>query len=134
MEWLPEQHLKTQNPDLTTLEEHCKAFSRRKETATRRSPTRRMSRASHECGASGRSKKVSASPRRARTLEGARALWRRWLVSRFDVRRLVFVDESATHTSMGRLRSRAPKGERAYYTRQQGALCRNRHAKNTTLS
>ena len=45
--------------------------------------------------------------------EGARALWR-WLVSRFDVRRLVFVDESGTHISMDRLRSRAPKGLRAY--------------------
>jgi transposase len=45
--------------------------------------------------------------------EGARALWR-WLVSRFDVRRLVFVDESGTHISMDRLRSRAPKGVRAY--------------------
>ena len=45
--------------------------------------------------------------------EGARALWQ-WLVSRFDVRRLVFVDESGTHISMDRLRSRAPKGARAY--------------------
>src|SRR3982750_1758644 len=58
--------------------------------------------------------------------EGARALWR-WLVSRFDVRRLVFVDESGFHTSMDRLRSRAPKGERAY-----GKVPRNRD-KNTTL-
>jgi transposase len=58
--------------------------------------------------------------------EGARALWR-WLVSRFDVRRLVFVDESGMHTSMDRLRSRAPKGERAY-----GKVPRNR-GKNTTL-
>jgi transposase len=58
--------------------------------------------------------------------EGARALWR-WLVSRFDVRRLVFVDESGFHTSMDRLRSRAPKGERAY-----GKVPRNR-GKNTTL-
>jgi transposase len=53
-------------------------------------------------------------------------LWR-WLVSRFDVRRLVFVDESGMHTSMERLRSRAPKGERAY-----GKVPRNR-GKNTTL-
>ena len=52
----------------------------------------------------------------------------RWLVSRFDVRRrLVFVDESGTHTSMDRLRSRAPKGERAY-----GKVPTNR-GKNTTL-
>ena len=58
--------------------------------------------------------------------EGARALWG-WLVSRFDARRLVFVDESAMHTSMDRLRSRAPKGERAY-----GKVPRNR-GKNTTL-
>lgn len=58
--------------------------------------------------------------------EGARALWR-WLVSRFDVRRLVFVDESGTHTSMDRLRSRAPKGERAY-----GKVPKNR-GKSTAL-
>jgi transposase len=58
--------------------------------------------------------------------EGARALWR-WVVSRFDVRRLVFVDESGTHTSMDRLRSRAPRGERAY-----GKVPRNR-GKNLTL-
>ena len=58
--------------------------------------------------------------------EGARALWR-WLVSRFDVRRLVFVDESGFHTSMDRLRSRAPKGLRAY-----GKVPRNR-GKNLTL-
>lgn len=44
-----------------------------------------------------------------------------------DVRRLVFVDESGMHTSMDRLRSRAPKGERAY-----GHVPRNR-GKNTTL-
>jgi transposase len=58
--------------------------------------------------------------------EGLRALWR-WLVSHFDVRRLVFVDESGMHTSMDRLRSRAPKGLRAY-----GKVPRNR-GKNTTL-
>ena len=40
---------------------------------------------------------------------------------------LVFVDESGMHTSMDRLRSRAPKGERAY-----AKVPRNR-AKNTTL-
>jgi transposase len=44
-----------------------------------------------------------------------------------DVRRLVFVDESGMHTSMDRLRSRAPKGERAY-----AKVPRNR-GKNTTL-
>jgi hypothetical protein len=69
-------------------------------------------------------KKVAGSPRARRGSEGP--LWR-WLVSRFDVRRLVFVDESGMHTSMDRLRSRAPKGERAY-----GKVPRNR-GKNTTL-
>jgi transposase len=39
----------------------------------------------------------------------------------------VFVDESGFHTSMDRLRSRAPRGERAY-----GKVPRNR-GKNTTL-
>ncbi len=58
--------------------------------------------------------------------EGARGLWR-WFLARFDVRRLVFVDESGMHTSMMRLRSRAPRGERAY-----GKVPRNR-GKNTTL-
>jgi len=58
--------------------------------------------------------------------EGARALWR-WLATRFDVRRLVFVDESGTHIAMDRLRSRAPRGERAY-----GKVPKNR-GKNTTL-
>jgi transposase len=55
-----------------------------------------------------------------------RGLWR-WLASRFDARRLVFVDESGFHTSMTRLRARAPKGKRAY-----GKVPRNR-GKNTTL-
>lgn len=58
--------------------------------------------------------------------EEVRGLWR-WLASRFDARRLVFVDECGTHTSMTRLRSRAPKGERAY-----GKVPRNR-GKNQTL-
>lgn len=47
--------------------------------------------------------------------------------SRFDARRLVFIDESGFHTSMTRLRARAPRGERAY-----GKVPRNR-GKNTTL-
>jgi transposase len=55
-----------------------------------------------------------------------RGLWR-WLASRFDARRLVFVDESGFNTSMTRLRARAPKGKRAY-----GKVPRNR-GKNTTL-
>jgi transposase len=58
--------------------------------------------------------------------EEVRGMWR-WLASRFDARRLVFVDECGTHTSMTRLRSRAPKGERAY-----GKVPRNR-GKNQTL-
>ena len=53
-------------------------------------------------------------------------MWR-WLASRFDARRLVFVDESGFNTSMTRLRARAPKGKRAY-----GRVPRNR-GKNTTL-
>lgn len=58
--------------------------------------------------------------------EGARGLWR-WLAKHFDARRLVFIDESGFHTSMTRLRARAPRGERAY-----GKVPRNR-GKNTTL-
>jgi transposase len=58
--------------------------------------------------------------------EQARGLWR-WLASRFDARRLVFVDESGFNTSMTRLRARAPRGKRAY-----GKVPRNR-GKNTTL-
>jgi transposase len=58
--------------------------------------------------------------------EEARGLWR-WLASRFDARRLVFVDESGFNTSMNRLRARAPRGKRAY-----GKVPRNR-GKNTTL-
>ena len=58
--------------------------------------------------------------------EEARGLWR-WLASRFDARRLVFVDESGFDTSMTRLRARAPRGKRAY-----GKVPRNR-GKNTTL-
>jgi transposase len=53
-------------------------------------------------------------------------LWR-WLARHFDARRLVFIDESGFHTSMMRLRARAPRGERAY-----GEVPRNR-GKNTTL-
>jgi hypothetical protein len=58
--------------------------------------------------------------------EEVRGLWR-WLASHFDARRLVFVDESGFHTSMTRLRARAPKGKRAY-----GKVPENR-GKNTTL-
>ena len=59
--------------------------------------------------------------------EEARRLWRR-LASRFDARRLVFVDESGFNTSMTRLKARAPKGKRAYTAR----FPQNR-GKNTAL-
>ena len=49
------------------------------------------------------------------------------IVRKLDAGRLVFVDESATHTSLTPLYARAPKGQRAY-----GAVPRN-HGKNTTL-
>jgi transposase len=58
--------------------------------------------------------------------EEVRGLWR-WLASRFDARRLVFIDESGFSISMMRLRSRAPRGKRAY-----GRVPRNR-GKNQTL-
>lgn len=58
--------------------------------------------------------------------EEERGLWR-WLASRFDASRLVFVDESGFSISMDRLRSRAPRGKRAY-----GRVPRNR-GKNQTL-
>jgi hypothetical protein len=58
--------------------------------------------------------------------EDERGLWK-WLASRFDARRLVFIDESGFTISMDRLRSRAPKGKRAY-----GRVPRNR-GKNQTL-
>lgn len=58
--------------------------------------------------------------------EDERGLWR-WLASRFDARRLVFVDESGFSISMDRLRARAPRGKRAY-----GKVPRNR-GKNQTL-
>jgi transposase len=73
--------------------------------------------------ADGRSKKSQIASERD---EEVRGLWQ-WLASRFDARRLVFVDESGFHTSMTRLRARAPKGKRAY-----GKVPKNR-AKNTTL-
>jgi len=66
------------------------------------------------------------SPLASERDEEARGLWR-WLASRFDARRLVFVDESGFNTSMTRLRARAPKGKRAH-----GKVPRNR-GKNTTL-
>ncbi len=58
--------------------------------------------------------------------EQVRGLWR-WLASRFDASRLVFIDESGFQTSMTRLRARAPRGKRAY-----AKVPRNR-GKNQTL-
>jgi transposase len=55
-----------------------------------------------------------------------RATWREQ-VGRIDPKRLIFVDECGTHTSMTRRYGRAPRGERAY-----GSVPRNR-GKNTTL-
>ncbi len=49
--------------------------------------------------------------------------------TRFDARRLVFVDESGFHTSMTRLRARAPRGERAY-----GKVPRNRGKNETPIA
>jgi hypothetical protein len=58
--------------------------------------------------------------------EPARARW--WAeVAALDPTRLVFVDESGTHTAMTRLRARAPRGERA-----SGRVPRN-HGPNVTL-
>jgi transposase len=58
--------------------------------------------------------------------EDRRRVWHA-IVRKLDAQRLVFVDESATHTSLTPLYARAPQGQRAY-----GAVPRN-HGKNTTL-
>ena len=71
----------------------------------------------------GRSKKSKVAQERD---EEARGLWQ-WFLARFDVRRLVFVDESGFHIALDRLRARAPRGQRAY-----GKVPRNR-GKNLTL-
>lgn len=102
-EWLPSQL--RNNPDLT-LQEHCEAFEEERgvkvSTATMSEPqdpepSRRMA----------AQKKSKAASERD---EGARGLWR-WFLARFDVRRLVFVDESGLHIAMDRLRARGrPKG------------------------
>jgi transposase len=73
--------------------------------------------------ADGRSKKSQIASERDKE---ARGLWH-WLASRFDARRLVFVDESGFNTSMTGMRARASRGKRAY-----GKVPRNR-GKNTTL-
>ena len=58
--------------------------------------------------------------------EEARSAWRE-RAGGVAPRLFVWVDECGTHTSMTRLRARAPKGERAY-----GRVPRNR-GRNTTL-
>ena len=58
--------------------------------------------------------------------EAARAAWRE-AVAQLDPARLVFVDESGTHTSLTRLYGWAPHDQRA-----TGSVPRN-HGKNTTL-
>src|SRR3712207_5731960 len=119
--WLP-KHLEA-NDDLT-LEEHSEAFEERVwadglhlhhwESDSR--PARwRMA---------DQKKSQIASERD----EEVRGLWR-WLASRFDARRLVFVDESGFHTSMTRLYARAPRGKRAY-----GKVPRNRGKRTLRLS
>lgn len=58
--------------------------------------------------------------------DAARTAW--WVeVAALDPSRLIFVDESGTHTAMTRLRARAPRGERAI-----GRVPRN-HGPNVTL-
>ncbi len=66
------------------------------------------------------------SPVAAERDEGARSAFRE-RAGEVDPRRFVWVDECGTHTSLTRLRARAPRGERAY-----GRVPRNR-GKNTTL-
>jgi transposase len=116
-QWLPE-HLEKES-DLT-LKEHCEAFERpsgvKVSTAT-------MSRRISTVSGGWPLKKTPVASERDEELRG---LWR-WLASHFDARRLVFIDESGFNTSMTRLRSRAPRGERAY-----GKVPRNR-GKNQTL-
>ncbi len=106
-QWLPEQ-LKF-NPDLT-FSEHCELFE--EETGVEVSEAT-MSRPIAHLPEGGHSKKSKVA---SEGEEGARALWR-WLSSRLDLRRLVFVEESGRHISMDRLRSGAPKGERAHTAR-----------------
>ena len=66
------------------------------------------------------------SPVAAERDEEARAAFQE-RAGEVDPRRFVWVDECGTHTSLVRLRARAPRGERAY-----GRVPRNR-GKNTTL-
>ncbi len=109
------------NDDLT-LEEHREAFEGEFGEEVSTSTIGRAIAGLPDGGWPTQKKSKIASERE----EEARGLWR-WLASRFDARRLVFVDESGFNTSMTRLRARAPRGKRAY-----GKVPRNR-GKNTTL-
>lgn len=80
----------------------------------------------HHRAPSGRVAAQKKSPIAQERDEEERGLWK-WLASRLDARRLVFVDESGFTIAMDRLRARAPKGKRAY-----GRVPRNR-GKNQTL-
>jgi hypothetical protein len=104
-EWLP-KHLET-NHDLT-LEEHREAFE--EEFGQTLSTSSTIGRAI--CGLPDGGWSIKKSPIAQERDEQARGLWR-LLASRFDARRLIFVDESGFHTSMTRLRARAPRGKRA---------------------
>ena len=119
-EWLPNQL--ENNLDLA-LTEHCEAFE---EDCGVKVSTATMSRRISGLPEGGGWPLKKKSPVASERDEGLRGLWR-WLAGRFDARRLVCVDESGLHTSMTRLRARAPRGERAY-----GKVPRNR-GKNQTL-
>jgi hypothetical protein len=118
-EWLPEQL--NSNPDLT-LREHCEAFF--DESGVEVSEAT-MSRSIARLPGGWPLKKVEGSPRTRRGSEGPVAM------AGFSLRREkagVLKDESGTHVSMvDRLRSRAPRGARAY-----GRVPKNR-GKNLTL-
>jgi transposase len=73
-------------------------------------------------GLAAQKKSLHASERNA----AARAAWRAEIAT-VDPARLVFIDESGTHTAMTRYRARAPRGERAV-----GRAPRN-HGPNVTL-
>ena len=75
--------------------------------------------------ADGRSKKSQVASERD---EEARGLWR-WLASRFDARRLVFVDQSGFNISMTRLYARGLREERGPTARFQETA----RGRNTTL-
>jgi transposase len=116
--WLP-AHLE-RNPDLT-LKEHCEAFADETGVAVSEAT---MSRQIARLPGGWPLKKVAHSPRARRGGEGFVAM------AGFSLRPQaagVLKDESGTHISMDRLRSRAPRGERAC-----GRVPKNR-GKNMTL-